>query len=314
MIWLKNLLTQVAIFSLAISSGACAMAAEKIIIAHNGVIDYAPVFLAHKSGKFKKSGLDVDVRMIPASGSYGAGLISNSIQIAALTPPAFLQAVDSGLDLVAISSGGIVVDPSALYLGIVVRGDADVNSARQLEGKKVAINALGSILHVMGNRWLKVNGADPAKVTFVEAPMPQLGDLLRASTVDAIITIDPFMTRVLQGGNAKLMAPSLVSALPSGIPNYLWVANREWALKNRSAIAAFRKSIAESMAQINADPALGRDATASYVRMPRPAIDASYMVTFQPGAGEDSLGGWEGILNEQKMLRKKVQIDQLWVK
>src|SRR5690606_32629585 len=81
-----------------------------INLVHSGVSDYVPIFIAKKENIFEKNNIHVNLKHLPSSTTYAPGLISNSFQIATLNPPAFLQAINAGIDLVAISTGGIVME------------------------------------------------------------------------------------------------------------------------------------------------------------------------------------------------------------
>ena len=64
----------------------------------------------------------------------------------------------------------------------------------------VFVPGLGAFLHVTFRAYLKDNGVDYRKVTFVEAAFPQHTDLLRGGSVDAVVSADPFMSRITESG------------------------------------------------------------------------------------------------------------------
>jgi NitT/TauT family transport system substrate-binding protein len=80
---------------------APAHAATKIRLMYTAVSGYAASFIAKDQKFFEKRGLDVE--FIPAAngGAIVGGVVSGSVEIGTPTPTVFLQAVDSGLDLVA---------------------------------------------------------------------------------------------------------------------------------------------------------------------------------------------------------------------
>ena len=64
---------------------------------------------------------------------------------------------------------------------------------------------------------LKESGVDYRKVSFVEAAFPQHGDLLRGGTLDAVVSADPFMSRITDSG-AGYVASYYSTFLPEGQP------------------------------------------------------------------------------------------------
>src|SRR5208283_3828633 len=91
-----------------------AFAQTKMIVGLTQFNEVAPVMVAKEEGFFAKHGLDVTIQLIPLNSLMPAALQSDSTQIASLTPPLLLQAVDGGLYLVAIS-------------GVAVTGNTDTN-------------------------------------------------------------------------------------------------------------------------------------------------------------------------------------------
>jgi NitT/TauT family transport system substrate-binding protein len=201
----KQILKKLAAFFLILISPNI-FAQNYINLVHSGVSDYVPIFIAKKENLFEKNNIFINLKHLPSSTSYAPGLISNSFQIATLNPPAFLQAIDAGIDLVAISTGGIVMERDAKYLGLIAKDGSNINSAKDLVGKKIGINAVNGIFQVMVREWLKANQVNPKDVIFIEGPLHQLGDILKAGNVDAVATIDPFMGRIMKDGGYKVLS------------------------------------------------------------------------------------------------------------
>jgi NitT/TauT family transport system substrate-binding protein len=77
--------------------------------------------------------------------------------------------------------------------GIVVK-DPAITSPKQLEGKKVATNALKNIVDTSVKDIVKKDGGDPSKVNFVELAFPDMAAQLEAGNVDAIFVVEPFLS------------------------------------------------------------------------------------------------------------------------
>src|ERR1700744_2622840 len=65
--------------------------------------DCASAMVATYNGVFAKYGIDADMTLIGINTNIPPAIASDSIQIGGPTSPVFLQAVDGGLDLVAIA-------------------------------------------------------------------------------------------------------------------------------------------------------------------------------------------------------------------
>ena len=181
-------------FAAALLFGNTAFAAQ-VKIGYTPSIDIAPIFVAIEEGFFAKRGLEVEMQ--PGNGSVMiAGLSSNSLQISNPTVPTFLQAVDAGLDLVLIS-GDNFTKPGIDEFAVVTRTGVNTAKPADYVGKKVGVSTIGAFLHVLFVEWLNKNGVDPKKVSFVEIPFPQMADVLKGGTVDAVITVEPFVARMV---------------------------------------------------------------------------------------------------------------------
>src|SRR3954454_12695534 len=102
---LKSILAAFAI-SLALSGGAFAQA--KIQVGCTATSDCASAMVAVDEGIFRKHGLEVEMTPIGINSNIPAAILSNSIQIGGPTSTVFLQAVDGGLDLIAIAGASVM--------------------------------------------------------------------------------------------------------------------------------------------------------------------------------------------------------------
>src|SRR3990170_4164743 len=100
--WLSALSgTALCFGSLALSEEACAQ--TKVTVGYTAAGDFLPVFVAKEKGYFDKRNLDVTLTRISLASTIPAALVANSVQIGTGTGPGLLQAVEGGLDLLAVS-------------------------------------------------------------------------------------------------------------------------------------------------------------------------------------------------------------------
>ena len=167
------------LFTLGLQNALVAQTPTKMKVAYTATSDFASGFIAAESGYFKNRGLDVEFQLIPLNSTMPAALQSGSIDLAGTTLPVFLQAVDSGLDLIAIAGSGITL-PSDQNFAIVVKNDITIAKPEDYAGKRIGVPGIGAFLHVLFQNWLIEKGVDIKKVTFVEVSFPQMADVLRA--------------------------------------------------------------------------------------------------------------------------------------
>jgi NitT/TauT family transport system substrate-binding protein len=293
---------------------AYSQATTKIVYGYTAVTDFATVFLGVEEGFFKKRNLDVEPKFIPLNSTIPAAIQSDSLHIGGPTPSVYLQSVDGGLDHVVVGGGGLTAKSQTGY-GVVARAGTGIRSAQDFIGKKVGVPGLGAFLHVGFRGWLKQSGVDYKKVNFVEASFPQHGDLLRGGSIDAVVTADPFMARIIDSG-AGYVASYYGTFLTEGMPTILHAARRDWVEKNQAAARAFRESLVEAAAFLNkpANEPRVRAAIGKYIKVPPEVLAKMQISPPGPVITEKQLDFWVKLMKEQEMLRTDPKIATLIAK
>jgi NitT/TauT family transport system substrate-binding protein len=130
-------------------------------------VDGAALFVGKEEGIFEKHGIDMTVTFMPILAYAPPALISNSIQTAAVPATVFLQAIEGGLDLVAIS-GATVTSKEIPNTGCLAGLQSGIKTPQDFIGKRVAVPGLYSVIHINFEEWLSEKGVDPGKVSFFE--------------------------------------------------------------------------------------------------------------------------------------------------
>ncbi len=310
----RNALHALAALPVAASLPAFAQAPTRIVFGYTAVTDFASVFVAAEEGYFKKRGLDVELKFIPINSTIPAAIQSDSLQIGGPTPSVFLQAVDGGLDHVVVAGGG-VTSKSITGFGLVARAGSGIKTAQDTVGKKIGVPGLGAFLHVTFRAWLKSQGVDYKKVNFVEASFPQHGDLLRGGSVDAVVSADPFMSRITDSG-AGYVVSYYSTFLPEGQPTIIHTARRDWVAQNPAAAKAFREALLEA-ATFMANPKNNdkvRSAIGKYIKLPPEVIAKVQISPPGPVVTEKQLTYWVNLMKEQDMLKTTPDVTKLIVK
>ncbi|WP_253819815.1 ABC transporter substrate-binding protein [Variovorax paradoxus] len=308
------LLSALAAASAAAALPALAQSATKIVFGYTAVTDFASVFVAAEEGYFKKRSLDVELKFIPLNSTIPAALQSDSLQIGGPTPSVFLQAVDGGLDLVLVAGGGLT-SKTITGFGLVARAGSGIKSAQDCVGKKIGVPGLGAFLHVTFRAWLKDSGVDYRKVNFVEAAFPQHADLLRGGSVDAVVSADPFMSRITESG-AGYVASYYSTFLPENNQTIVHAAKREWVAKNPAAARAFREALVEAAAfmQQPKNDAKVRAAIGKYIKLPPEVLAKVQVSPPGPVVTDKQLAYWTGLMKEQDMLKTNIDVAKLVAK
>ena len=310
----RTLLTAIGAGTLASTLPARAQAATKIVFGYTAVTDFASVFVALEEGAFKKRNLDVEPKFIPLNSTIPAALQSDSLHIGGPTPSVFLQAVDGGLDLVLVAGGGLT-SKTITGFGLVARAGSGIRNAQDCVGKKIGVPGLGAFLHVTFRAWLKDNGVDYRKVNFVEASFPQHADLLRGGSVDAVVSADPFMSRITDSG-AGYTASYYSTFLPENNQTIVHAAKRAWVDKNPVAARSFREALVDAATFMHnpKNDAKVRSAIGKYIKLPPELLAKVQISPPGPVVTDKQVAYWVGLMKEQDMLRNPIDVARLIAK
>lgn len=286
-----------------------AQTASRIILGHTAVTDFIAAFCAAEEGFFSRRGLNVELQLIALNPMIPAAMQSNSIQIGGPTPPVMIQAVDGGLDLVAIAGGG-VTNRTATNYGLVARNGVTIRTPQDCVGKTIGVPGLGAFFHVLFRKWLLDHGVNFRQVRFVEVAFAQHNDVLRGASVDAVVTADPFMARIVAGG-AGTAPIHFARDLPDGESAVLYGATRAWARANTNQVRAFGEAIAEGVTFVRANLPKAREHLAKHIRLPPEIVATLQISTLRPTVTVDNMRFWIDVMRTQEMLRTNIDPTRL---
>lgn len=146
----------------------------------SGEADYA-----QDLGYFKKAGFDVEFTPITGGAAISAPVASGAVDIGFSNIVSLSIAHEKGVPFTLLAPANLHM-PAQVTAGILtVLKNGPIKSAKDLDGKTVAVNSLNNISSVSVQAWVDKNGGDWKSVKFVEMPFPQMPDAVRAGRVDA---------------------------------------------------------------------------------------------------------------------------------
>lgn len=308
---MKRLAVYATAILLGVFAAVPANAQKKITFGHQQIFDLAPILLAQDKGFFAKHGIEVVLKPIPLNSQNPAALEAGEVDIAMPTASVLLQAVNGGLDLVAVSGYSETVKTDSNF-GIVVRPESNIKTPADFIGKKVGVPGLNAFLHVMFREWLTMKGVDWKKVEFVETQFPQMEGILKAGSVDAVVAIQPFMSRIVGTKTGELMS-HFIRDMPAGMSITVFASKKAWADKNKDAIKAYRAGFDEGSAYAHANPDEARAIVAKFLKLPPPAVAAVNIPKFDSKLSDSNLAPWVSIMKSQGMIRGDVNLKNIIV-
>jgi len=215
------------------------------------IVDVAPIYLGKQQGIFAKHKIDLTLETAQGGSAIVPNVVSGQWQFGFSNVVSLLLAQSRNVPIKVVANGNNSTgDPKNDFGGIVVK-DPAITSPKQLEGKKVATNALKNIVDTSVKDIVKKDGGDPSKVNFTELAFPDMSAQLEAGNVDAIFVVEPFLSQAKAKGWKVIgtyadVDPSLCVAL--------YFTSKELIGKNPDLVKRFTDAMTESLAYADSHP------------------------------------------------------------
>ena len=251
--------------------GSPALAAPaKVTIGFPPATDFLAAYVAKDKGFFAKHDIEATMTLIPVVNNIPSAIVSGSVQIGMSTIPTLLQAVDGGLDLKLIA-GAARHTKAHPFISLLARTGVKYSKPSDLVGKKVGVPGINSVIDVMLRKWLINNKVPINKVKIIEAPLPQLPNVLKSGNIDYVAIVEPFRTKIVATHTGYIAAEYFAEVNPDVLVS-CWIAGGEWADKNPQVVKNFRAAIDEGLAFIRKNPAEARKIEKKYIHYNSPSF------------------------------------------
>jgi NitT/TauT family transport system substrate-binding protein len=175
-----------------------------------GILADAPVYIAADRGYFAEQGLAPTLERFDTGAQMVAPLAAGQLDAGAGTPAASLfNAIGRDLPLRIVADNARVA-PGRSHIVLVARPDLVGSTLRDyadLRGLRVAVNARGTGTEIQLDRALARGGLTLADVNLQEVPFPDMLPALANRSLDAGITLEPFLALGLARGVFEVFHP-----------------------------------------------------------------------------------------------------------
>ena len=271
----------------------------KVTIGFPPATDFLAAYVAKDKGFFAKHDIDAKMTLIPVVNNIPSAIVSGSVQIGMSTIPTFLQAVDGGLDLKLIA-GAARHTKAHPFISLLARTGVKYTKPSDLIGKKVGVPGINSVIDVMLRKWLINNKVPADKVKIIEAPLPQLPNVLNSGSIDYVAIVEPFRTKIVATKSGTIAAEYFAEVNPDVLVS-CWIAGGEWADKHPQVVKNFRIAIDEGLAFIRKNPSEAREIEKKYIHYNSPSFP-----TFNNNARPEDLTFFLKLGEELHLYRNKL--------
>lgn len=241
-----------------------------------------------EQGFFKQRKLDVEVKPSQGGATVIPAVVSGSTDIGGSNLVSVLLAKDKGIPLKIVAPGTFVQNDSQQdFSGILVAGDSDIRSPKDLEGKTLAVNTLKNVAEVTAKASLAKDGVDVSKIELTEVDFPDMTAAVEQGRVDAAFAIEPFVTQGLAAGS-RLVDRPYVGTKP-GLQIGCYFVSEQYLAENRDVVERFHDGVAETAEAIARDPAGFRAFLPEASEIPPPAAKEAILPDWKADSDQASL-------------------------
>jgi len=212
--------------SAALGQPASAPAMPRITVGTSAIDGAMGCVAAQRAGFFAKNGLDVQF-VIGNGASNSAAVVGGSLQFAGSNAVTLIKAHLQGVPFKIVCPGAIydTNDPTQV---LCVRTDSGFKNGGDLNGKTIAVTAIGDLLSTSTLAWVDQNGGQSSSVKLVEIPQSAQVAALESGRVQAAALAEPFLSQALGDGSVKVfakifdaIATRYLEAAYVGVPEYI---------------------------------------------------------------------------------------------
>lgn len=187
-----------------------------LVVATLPIADSVPIFIAAQEGYFTQQGLNVTLDVLGTPALVNTAVEQGSVQIGLNSPTFLMSAHEQGFNLQFITPVDAASYPSNFVFGqyipnvgvhaIAVLASSGITSWTGLEGKTIGVPAIGSAQQTNLEYMLKHFGVNVSSISWSVIPYPSGIAALIEKRVDAIATLQPFITEMLMANQSGTTA------------------------------------------------------------------------------------------------------------
>jgi NitT/TauT family transport system substrate-binding protein len=239
--WLGAAVSAAAVWS---PLSALAQTPPLVRIATSPAESYAQAFYAQDAGFYQKAGLNVEVTLLGTGAAVSTAVAGGAVDVGVATIVNLANAITRGVPFVMIAPA-VLTTPKATSGLLCVAKASPIRTAKDLEGKTIAVPALKQTADLGVRVWLTKGGADLARVQIIEASFAEMGPGLERGTYAAATISEPSLTNAMNHNLVRAIADPY-SAIA---PEYMlagWFTTLPYLQKNPELVRKVAAALVEA--------------------------------------------------------------------
>jgi NitT/TauT family transport system substrate-binding protein len=252
------------------------------------IADVAPLYVGIEQGFFKAESLKIEPKLAEGGAAIVPAVVAGDDDIGFSNTTSLIIAVSKQLPVQIVSQGVLAgTGDDDAWDGLMIPEGSPIKTAKDLEGKTIAVNNINNVGSLAINTAMAKAGADYKRVKYLEIPFPEMNAALDKKRVDAIWQVEPGYTGALAAGARPLFHPYEETAPNLTVAGYF--ASKEFIAKNKDVLARFQRAIRKSLEYSAQHPDAVRKAVATYTDIPPGVIAKIKLPVFKPDLNEPTI-------------------------
>jgi NitT/TauT family transport system substrate-binding protein len=295
------------------TGGGSSSQAAKPATLNVGVIpiaDVAPLYLGIRKGFFKEQNLTIKPKLAEGGAAITPAVLSGNFQIGFSNTISLLIAASKGLPVQAISQGVLGgTDKKQAWADLLVLKNGPIKTAKDLEGKTIAVNTLKNICEVTIKASLQKEGVDVSTLKFIEVPFPDMNAALDSKRVDGACVVEPFVSQG-KAGKARGIDPFYINTAPD-LTVAMYFTSKQYAEKNPEIVDRFVKAINKSLDYAQSHPDEVRSVLSSYTPIPAEAAQKIKLPVWRSDLKTDTISRLSQLSKQYGLIDKEPDLNSL---
>jgi NitT/TauT family transport system substrate-binding protein len=274
------------------------------------IVDVAPIYLGVQQGYFKEQNLTLDPQIAQGGAAIVPAVVSGDYQFGFSNLVSEILAFSKGLKLQIVSQGvqagdNLKSDPWA----ILALKDA-ITTCKNLEGKTIAVNTLKNVGEITIKAACEKEGANVSSFKLQEMNFPDMLPAMQAGRIDAMWTVEPFVTQAKQA-NAHVISYNVVATAPRmTVATYFTTA--DYAAKNKGVVTRFQKAVNKSLDYAASHPDAVRQIVPTYTRISVATAKDMVLPYWSHDLNKPSIEKQADLMVKYGLLDKKPDLSKLY--
>jgi NitT/TauT family transport system substrate-binding protein len=269
------------------------------------IMHVAPLYFAQKEGYFEDEGIELELSTATTSAAIVPSIMAGEVEIGYGNMTSTILARAQGLPIVSIASADSAgTDPQIDTNAVIVKADSPYQTAADLEGKRVAVNALQASNYVTVRASADELGADSSAYQFVELPFPDMISSLAAGNIDAANVTEPFFTQARLSNEYRILYYTLnIAGTRPGFVSDSYYTSEPVLQEHGEAVEGFRRAIEKAKEYATEHPDEMRSTVTDYLDLPAEILPEITLPNWPTGdIPEDDVEFMIGLMEEYGLL------------